>query len=81
MACVIGKNSITCYRGTGRYGVHPVYQSRIMSTFDKKVCWSELTKERYEALPEDSVIQLDDRQFIKHKTEFVETREQWEKNL
>jgi len=78
MACVIDKNSITCYRGTGRYGVDPEYKSRIMSTFDKKVCWSALTKERYEALPESAVIQLDNRQFVKHKTELVETREQWE---
>lgn len=75
MPCVIGKNSITCFR------LSHDQQSRIMSTFDKKEYWSPLTKEQYDARPANTAIPLGEKQFIKSKTEFIETREQYCKRL
>ena len=71
MTCVIDKNRITCFR------LSHDQQSRIMSIFDKQVHWSPLTKEQYDARPESAAIKLGEKQFIKLKTEFVETREQY----
>jgi hypothetical protein len=71
MPCVIGKNSISCFR------LSHDQQSRIMSIFDKQVYWSPLTKEQYDARPASTAIPLGMKQFIKSKTEFVETRKQY----
>jgi len=71
MTCVIDKNRITCFR------LSSDQQSRIMSMFDKQVYWSPITKEQYNARQATAAIPLGDKQFIKSKTEFVETRDEY----
>ena len=71
MPCIVGKNKITCIRLSANQ------QSRIKSIYDGQIYWSHLPKCIYDAMPENSIIPLGEKMFIKSKTEYMETRQEW----